>query len=157
MLIGFKHRDADPDLNNLLIRLWTGSPWTHCELFFESRGNVAISATTEQDGVIMRTYEQVVTQPQYWEFYRVPVNDENEVIDYLLSQINSEFNFGGIALSQVLNRPSMLTGRWFCSELCYSALQRYALYPLPYQNPAMLSPAELRTMVQQYSTERVNI
>lgn len=151
MLIGFKHRLAERSMIDQLIARWTRSDWVHCELIFESYGNMCISARPGETAVSVKPFNEVVRN-EFWSFYRVPGIDagkEREVMNYLLAQSVTEYNYSGLIWSHVLRNARLVPGQWFCSELCYWVLWSYSTIDITFAYPASVAPNQLRELVRK--------
>lgn len=102
-----------------LIRWWTGGPYSHSELII---GNIMYSAS-QYEGQVRAMWAADMT-PEHWDIVDLPeALDEQAALAFLNAQIGKRYDWLGIVLSQVLPLNRHDKGAWFCSELCYRALQ----------------------------------
>lgn len=115
-------------IGNALIRWWTRSIYSHCELVI---GDLAYSSSMMDGGVRGKIIE---FDPEHWDFIELPWADTIGVM-LLYSQTRDQpYGWLDLLWRQVLNRPGDSRG-WFCSEWCAAALG------IP--NPQIYSPASL--------------
>jgi len=156
MLIAFKHYDHTPDASNWVIRQWTGSPFVHVELVLESLHNTVIAARTADDGVWFYPFEEMIRQPEYFEFYRVPGVDEQAVLQFLQHQAGKPFNWLAVLFRQGLGLDVAGSDHWFCSELAYYVLAHFSTVSIPRNlDPKSLTPGRLRDLVALSDAQRV--
>ncbi|GAB3761293.1 hypothetical protein [Spirosoma pomorum] len=143
MFIAFKHVPNDPDLANSLITFWTESAWTHCEILLNYPRPLAVSSRPAT-GVTAKTWEEVLTSPDIWDLYDVPVSSPESLWAFLLGEMGKPYNWTGLVMGHVVGATQLNPNGWFCSELTYATLSQYALIDLPLREPAHVSPALLR-------------
>lgn len=100
-----------------LIRLWTRSRYSHCEVVFAGSGLRA----DQQDGVVWRLW----TRSSHWDTVEVPVLPDPylRALAQAQAELGCAYDWQGIWLSQVLGLRREDPKRWFCSELCAALLQ----------------------------------
>ncbi|MBO0951221.1 hypothetical protein [Fibrella forsythiae] len=155
MIIAFKNKAADNSLTSRLVSAWTNSPWVHCELVFQSKDLLCVSARPGEVAVSARVFGEVV-ENDLWEFYQLPNIDaakEREILVWLFGQSMTEYSYTGIIWNQVLHYAHMANGQWFCSELAFWVLWNYGILDSTFDAPANWSPAELRSLVKRSCVE----
>lgn len=160
MLLAFKHRRTNPIAANLLIELWTRSPWVHVEVLVESGRQFAVAARTQYDGVHALPYSAVLKgYPDGWECYRVPLWDETEqeAKKWLLAQTCMTFNFPNVILSQGYGIGVSNLSEWFCSEIAYTMLRQYSSLETPDVQAYNMSPGRLRQFCIDQGCEQVTL
>ena len=98
-----------------LIRWWTNSRYSHCELII---GDMAYSADAWTNCV--RSIPKSSFNPDRWESVTVE-GDWKAAVTFLDSQLSKKYDWLGILgffLPGAVNDPK----RWYCSELCAAAL-----------------------------------
>lgn len=113
---------------NALIRWWTRSPYSHCEIVI---GDLAYSSSIHDRGVRAKRIE---FNPEHWDFVPLKGVDPHNVRVMYARTAGQPYGWLDLLWRQVLNRPGDSEG-WFCSEWCAAALG------LP--NPQTYSPATL--------------
>lgn len=116
------------------IRIWTRSPYSHCELVLPD-GRFA-SSSPRDGGVRARLVEP---DPDAWDFLPVPGLHPARVEQLLASEAGCGYDWVGILGSQILPAGLESRRRWFCSEFCAAALD------LPH--PSRYSPGQLAELV----------
>ena len=116
-------------VGNALIRWWTRSPYSHCEIVV---GNGLAYSSSIQDGGVRA--KRIEFDPAHWDFINLPGVEIHRVLDFYARTAGQPFGWKDLLLRQVLNRRGDSDG-WFCSEWCAAALG------LP--NPQTYSPATL--------------
>lgn len=134
-------------LFNRLIRLWTRSKYSHCEivlsahnesLVVDDSGAVWLSASAMDGGVRSKEIELNL---EHWDLIPVPWADRAR-IDWVFQQHRGKgYDWLGIFFSQLLASGLHSRSRMFCSEFCAAALG--------FANPQLFSPAQLRAVVQR--------
>lgn len=122
-----------------IIRLWTRSPYNHCEVVFS--GLTMISAI-EGRGVRLIHLLDALPAAQ-WDVVEVPmsVEQENAAYAWSLTEIGAKYDWLGILLCQVFKFGREHPRRWFCSEFCAAILLHAGL--LLAQPPYKYSPGTL--------------
>ena len=115
-------------IGNAVIRWWTRSPYSHCEIVI---GDVGYTSSLMDGGVRAK---RIKFDPAHWDFVDLAWAHEHEV-KMLYGQTKDEpYGWMDLIKRQFFNRPGDDRG-WFCSEWCAAALG------LP--NPQLYSPATL--------------
>lgn len=98
-----------------LIRWWTNSRYSHCELII---GDMAYSADAWTNCV--RAIPASGFNPNSWE--KIPVTgDTAKVISFVSSQLGKKYDWLGI-LGFIVPWKSGDKDKWYCSEICAAAL-----------------------------------
>lgn len=131
---------ARGNLFDRLIRLWTGSPYSHCELVLGARW----ITSSPRDGGVREA--QIEPDPQTWDFLDVPEADPERIEALFQAERGAGYDWLGIAFSQVLPLGLESRRRWFCSEFCAQALGL--------AHPARWSPGGLFEELQRMTVRR---
>lgn len=128
-----------PGFVSRLIKLWTRSKYSHCEILFEDGRH--FSADTK-----MPMNTRFSTEPltiKNWDFIVLPVgiDDENKIKAFCVDEVGCRYDWTGIFLSQFIHLGYQSKSKWFCSEVCAAALQQIGL--LPGWKPNRISPGKL--------------
>jgi len=115
-------------VGNALIRWWTRSPYSHCEIVI---GELSHSSSLMDGGVRAK---QIEFNTDHWDFVELPWAEPHRVESLMRDTHGEPYGWLDLIWRQVLNRPGNSRG-WFCSEWCAAALG------LP--NPQQYSPATL--------------
>lgn len=127
-------------IGNALIRWWTRSPYSHCELVVDG---VAYSSSLMDGGVRSKTID---FKPEHWDMVELPESMRQKVLDYYESTKGQRYSWLDLIRSQIFNGNSDEDGASFCSEWCAAALG------LP--NPATYSPQTLGDIVRWHFIPR---
>jgi len=109
-----------------LIRAWTPSAYSHCELVLPDGGFV--SSSPRDGGVRAKVIEP---DPAAWDFLPLPWLQPAHVEQLLEQEAGAGYDWLGILGSQILPAGIQSRSHWFCSEFCAQALgleqpQRYS-------------------------------
>lgn len=154
MLVGFERIAADAPARIQLTKLYTGSEFIHAELFFSELHGAGFAARVSTNGVTLEPFGAVVQNPKMWVFFRVPVKDENEVIQFVNQYAGKPFSFRNIA-AMVTGLNLVNPNARFCSELAYEVIQRFSLVPVPDYQPYTVTPSELLSIVRNAGFQQV--
>lgn len=129
------------------IQKWTDSKYFHAELVLD---NTWVSATftnnvklyplrplNTDDWDYIELPKTVLTKEQYEKFY-----------EYLDSQLNAEYDWKGIWLSQAVRLNSHSEGKWFCSELVAKLLQMLYIEKTLNLEPNNIAPGDLAKLFE---------
>lgn len=130
MKIAFQKRDTG--VFAWLIKLWTWSKYSHCEVVFSD--GTAFSSHIANGGT--RFISFLSPSPRVWDFIEIPASrqEEDEIRAWCEFELNCKYDWFGIFFSQVLPLRREHPDRWFCSELCATVVQK--LLRLPTRPPA---------------------
>lgn len=122
-----------------LIRWWTGSSYSHCELLFED-GRM-FSAHPRDHGT--RYINPGILRANEWDILLIPATLEQEISVHVFcdSELNCGYDWWGLVYSQVLKLQRSHPDKWFCSEVCVAAVQRMGI--LFGSVPCTFSPGKL--------------
>lgn len=124
-------------LFNRLIRLWTGSKYSHCELVMPDGRWLSASA---MDGGVRA--KRIQLNIEHWDLLPLPWA-ERHTIEWLYQQHKGMgYDWAGIFFSQLLASGLHSRRRWFCSEFCAAALGL--------ASPHRYSPALLGEVVEKF-------
>jgi hypothetical protein len=104
-----------------LIRWWTKSPYSHCELLFDD-GRMF----SAQCGQGTRFWTPGILSPNEWDLLLVPMTLEEEIAikSFCNAEIGCGYDWWGLIASQVLRLQREHPTKWFCSETCACAVQK---------------------------------
>ena len=115
-------------IGNALIRWWTRSPYSHCEIVI---GDMGYTSSLMDGGVRAK---RIQFAPEHWDFVELPWAHELKVKAFFAQTDSEPYGWPDLVLRQVLNRGGDSPG-YFCSEWCAAALG------LP--NPQTFNPGTL--------------
>lgn len=115
-------------VGNALIRWWTRSIYSHCELVV---GELSYSSSLRDGGVRVK---RIDFDSDHWDFIDLPWVSAAQVIAYAEKTRNEPYGWRDLIWRQIFNRPGDSYGH-FCAEWCGAAMG------LP--NPQSFSPATL--------------
>jgi len=118
MKIIFLRRDRS--IFGTLIRWWTLSPYSHCELLFSDG-----STFSAQPGVGTRFWRVPAAEQGSWDVleYDVLPTEEAHIRVLCLEEKGRSYDWFGIIWSQVFFLRREHPDRWFCSEVCAAFLK----------------------------------
>lgn len=150
LIVAFKNREDDRSFGRMvesgIISLGLRSEWMHTEIWFPSYNHVGF-ASWREGGVQFKNPVGRVNDPSMWEFYKIPVHDEDSVYMFALSQLGKGYDQMGAIRSIFGAIGSKTPSSWYCSELVYYTLKDIANLPLPYVSPQTVKPNDLRVML----------
>lgn len=103
-------------LGNALIRWWTGSIYSHCELVVDG---LCYSSSVMDGGVRCK---QIDLDPAKWHRIALPFADGEAIRRYFAETDAYRYGWWGLVASQVFNRNRPEHRAPFCSEWCANAL-----------------------------------
>jgi len=115
--------------NNAIIRWWTKSIYSHCELVLD--GDIGYSSSMRDGGVRGKSID---FNPEHWDFIELPFANAWNILEHFRETRGRPYGLIDLFWSQFFNRPNRDKGD-FCSEWCAAALG------LP--NPSSYSPQSL--------------
>ncbi|WP_337056284.1 hypothetical protein [Pseudomonas sp. USHLN015] len=123
-------------IGNAVIRWWTGSRYSHCELVVDG---LCYSSSVMDKGVRCKAIgpddDQISLDVRLWDIFDLPWADENRIKDYFAKTDSDQYGWPSLILSQMLNRNQSIKHAQFCSEWCAAALGLPA--------PSSLSPSTI--------------
>jgi hypothetical protein len=123
-------------LFNRLIRLWTGSKYSHCELVMQ--GGQWLSASAMDGGVRLKMIELNL---EHWDLIPLPWAKPIPIWDLYERHEGKGYDWLGLFFSQLLASGLHSQRRMFCSEFCAAALG--------FSSPQRYSPALLGEVVNR--------
>ena len=129
-----------------LIRWWTRSPYSHCELLFDD--GVMFSSHIAQHGT--RFWTPGILSANVWDVYHIPTTLEEDirVRAFCGSELGCSYDWIGILFSQFIRLQREHPRKWFCSEICAAALQKVGL--LTGAKPCTFSPGKLHKRIKEH-------
>lgn len=121
---------ARGNLFDRLIRIWTGSIYSHCELVMPD--GRFMTSSPRDGGVRTKVIDQ---DPDTWDFIDLPGADQAQIEALFKRLDGAGYDWLGIVFCQILPFGLNSHSRWFCSEICAHALG--------YPDPASYSPGRL--------------
>lgn len=104
-------------LFNRLIRLWTRSRYSHCELVMPDGRWLSASA---MDGGVREKHIEL--NLEHWDLFPLPWASEARIEDVFARHWGKGYDWLGVFLSQLLPVAIDDRQRMFCSEFCAAAL-----------------------------------
>lgn len=120
-------------LEDRLIRWWTNSIYSHCELVIDG---ICYSSSTRDKGVRSKVID---FDSSKWDAIDIDSKYAAGIFEYFEKTKGSKYAYIDLIFSQILNRVYNTEGAEFCSEWCASALG------LP--NPTLYSPQTLKDLI----------
>lgn len=118
------------DALDALIRVWTRSAYSHCEIVLPDGRWVTSSP---RDGGVVSRYLDCV--PGEWDFIDLPWVSVATVESLFEQERGAGYDWIGLLGSQVLPVGIQSSTRWFCSEFCAAVMG--------FENPQRFSPGAL--------------
>lgn len=103
-------------IGNALIRWWTRSPLSHCEVVIGSKG---YSSSLMDHGVRAKAIDW---NPAHWDFVQVPWASERDVLELFSLTEGESYSWLDLIRSQLFNHRDDEAKKSFCSEWCARAL-----------------------------------
>lgn len=102
-----------------LICIFTGSPYSHCELIFSD--GQSFSSSPRDNGV---RFKPIFYEPQKWVMIELPVEpaDEAKVRAWCQARVGKKYDYSGV-LGFVLPFFKQDDDDYYCSEICLMALK----------------------------------
>jgi len=122
-------RPGLPGIYNRLVRWWTRSAYSHCELVF--RDGLAASASFSDGGV---RFKRIDFDPGHWDIFELPDAFELRARVWFEQHAGQKYDLLG-NLHFVFAPVGDAKQRWFCSESAAAALG--------FANPARFDPGTL--------------
>lgn len=112
-------------LYNVLVRWWTKSPYSHCEVVFSN--GLSASSSWFDKGV---RFKLIDYNPERWDFLEID-EDEGPVYDWFVKHLGEKYDILG-NIHFVLGFIPDDTNKWSCSEALAAAFgikEPYRVYP----------------------------
>ena len=136
MTVQLALRKNDTDIGSRLIRWWTGSPYSHCELVVDG---FCYSSSLMDHGVRRKAVglgsDDVSLSPDKWDLVELPWANKDAILAYFAQTDGYGYGWFSLIASQIINRNIAQKNSQFCSEWSATALG------LP--DPSTLSPGGL--------------
>ena len=115
----------DPALFAGLVRWWTKSPYSHCELVFSD--GAMFSSHLADHGT--RYLGPRILSPNRWDILSIPMSADSEAMirKWCDGELYCRYDWKGIFFSQLLRFQREHPEKWFCSEICTAALQHIGM------------------------------
>lgn len=120
-------------IGNAVIRWWTGSIYSHCELVVDGW---CYSSSVMDKGVRRKRVgpgTDEISLGEHWDLIDLPWADGAAIVRYFHATDGDVYGWPSLIASQVLNRNRPTEHAAFCSEWCIRTLE------LP--NPSIYNPA----------------
>lgn len=128
-------------LGNALIRWWTRSEYSHCELVV---GDHCYSSSVMDKGVRRKRIgpgdDEITLGADHWDVIDLPGADAAAVLEHFQRTAGDRYGWPSLIMSQIFNRNRQVEHAAFCSEWCAAALG------LP--SPASYSPRTIGELCQ---------
>lgn len=126
----------DPSFFGWLIKLWTGGPYSHCEILFSD----GMMASSMQGEGVRFTHVGQQNFAIDWDSIEVPANEAEEqlVRKWFYGELGAGYDWYGLFCCQVLGYHREDPHDWWCSEACTAAIQTIGF--LKKIQPYTLSP-----------------
>lgn len=130
---------ADQSMYAGLIRWWTKSEYSHCELLFSDGMMFSSHVADKGTRYVKNQYFNYL----YWDVLEIPITDKQEKVmrDFCDSELYCRYDWWGIWFSQIIRMQREDPEKWFCSEICTTAWQRIGF--LGDSRPCTFSPGKL--------------
>lgn len=119
---------------NKIIRWWTNSPYSHCELVVDG---LWYSSSVMDGGVRSK---EIVDHSNHWDYFEIPWGSKDAIMEYFRLTDHHRYGWLSLIWSQLFNRNMNTSTAQFCSEWCANALA------IP--NAASHSPASLARLCE---------
>ena len=103
-------------LYNILVRRWTRSPYTHCEMIFSD--GISASSSFLDGGV---RFKNITYNPEHWDIVELPSELEQSARDWFEQHEGDSYDLIG-NLGFVIGSVDDSKRKWFCSEVIMAAL-----------------------------------
>jgi hypothetical protein len=123
-------------IGNAAIRLWTGSPYSHCELVVDG---CCYSSSVMDKGVRRKRVgpgaDEISLGTDHWDLIELPWADGAAIVRYFEATDSDVYGWPALIASQVFNRNRPTKHAAFCSQWDATALG------IP--NPSIYNPSTL--------------
>lgn len=121
-------------IDNALIRAWTRSPYSHCELVVDG---IWYSSSLWDGGVRAKRIEY---REDHWDLIEIPWANDQQILDHYDATKHLKYGWMDLIRSQIFNRAHDYSKAAFCSEWCAAA------FGIP--NPTIYSPGRFAELIQ---------
>lgn len=131
------YRDSGRFLDRV-IRWWTNSQFSHCEIVLSRNGNEAVLfSASARDGGVRKVTRNLL--PDRWDIITVGRVNRQDLDRLIIEEAGAGYDYLGLFGSQFFASGWQSRKRWFCSEICAEVLG------LP--DPQRYSPESLRRLL----------
>lgn len=129
-----------------LIKFWTRSKYSHCELVFSNGSSFSADTKMPMHTRFANSKYMVAAE---WDFIHIAVTKEGEtkIKNFCIDELRCAYDWTGIVLSQFIPLGYHNKTKWFCSEVCVAALQTIGM--LPGIKPNRVSPGKLHDLASK--------
>lgn len=103
-------------LYNILVRWWTRSPYTHCEMIFSD--GLSASSSFLDGGV---RFKEITYNPEHWDIVELPSELEQSARNWFIQHEGDSYDVIG-NIGFVVGSVDDSKRKWFCSEVIMAAL-----------------------------------
>ncbi|HEV2612548.1 MAG TPA: hypothetical protein VGU61_19960 [Noviherbaspirillum sp.] len=129
-------RPGIPGIYNRLVRWWTRSPYSHCELvFFDGRS----ASSSFMDGGVR--FKKIDFNPDHWDFVDLPLYLEVPARDWFMQHMGQPYDILG-NIHFILSPIGHDKRKWFCSEAMAAALG--------FEDPHRYDPGTLHSALRAF-------
>lgn len=121
-----------------VIRLFTGKPYSHCEIVVQENDGYYWYSSSPRDGGVR--VKKMPFNDQKWDLIPLPNVSGKQVRQFYTQTVGLKYDFFG-AIGCVLPLPER-KNRWFCSEWCYTVI-------FGQESKKPISPNELAKLVRE--------
>jgi hypothetical protein len=134
-----------------VIRWWTHSPYSHCELIFPDRE--WFSSDPRDNGTRFKRPDNINYMD--WDYLEIATTPGEDLIiqAWCVSELGCKYDWFGIFYSQFLHLQREDPHKWFCSEICTAALQRIG--SLKDIKPCTQNPGSLFNLLKSRGANRI--
>lgn len=128
----------------MLIRWWTKSPYSHCEVIIDG---LMFSAHPREGGTRFAAIPNM--SPDDWDILYVPTGptEDRMLLDFCHAELGCKYDWFGIIFSQIIRLQREHKSKWFCSEVCAAVIQRLGL--MRNAKPCTFSPGKLHKRLRE--------
>ena len=103
-------------LYSFLVRWWTRSPYSHCEMIFSD--GISASSSFLDGGV---RFKDITYNPDHWDIVELPIQLEQSARNWFVQHEGESYDLIG-NLGFVIGSVDDAKRKWFCSEAIMAAL-----------------------------------
>lgn len=103
-------------IGNAAIRLWTNSPYSHCEWVV---GEIGYSSSLMDGGV---RGKKIDFKPEHWDFIDYGDEVDAKILAYYENTKKHKYSWWDLIRSQIFNTAGNQDGAAFCSDWCAAAI-----------------------------------
>ena len=147
-------------LINKIVRWWTKSQYSHAELILDDKQTwIGISPFIKSQVTDRKNVEY---NPEKWDFYKIPVTEEqyNAILDFYDINKGATYDWIGMLLSQFLSFRIKQKYKWYCSEWILYALRISCVVDwkiIKIFDQSDLSPSKLHDILLLCEFEKTNL